>query len=107
MLYHESLVRPVGHNPLDNHERGEAQHRVPPGVGDHDVILTWQSFILGNIEKELYETLEQRRANVVDILPSANAVAVFWPEEDIAELLRMGSAEPQVFLLAFGRAQNR
>jgi len=78
---------------LDDYERGEAEDRVPPGVGYHYVIPTWQSFILGNIEKELYETLEQRRANVVDILSSADAVAVLRPEEDVAELLWMGSAE--------------
>jgi hypothetical protein len=59
-----------------DHERSEAEDRVPPGVGYHYVILTWQSFILGNIEKELYETLEQRPATVVDILFSADAVAV-------------------------------
>ena len=56
-------------------------------MGYHSVIPTWESFILGNIEKELYETLEQRRANVVDILSSADAVAVFRPEEDVAEVL--------------------
>src|SRR5260370_40129162 len=93
LLDHESLVRQVRHNPLDDHECGEAKDRVPPGVGYHDVIPTWQSFIPGNIEKELYETLEQRPANVVDILSSANAVAVLRPEEDVAELLWMGSAE--------------
>jgi hypothetical protein len=62
-------------------------------VGYHNVIPAWQSFILGNIEKELHETSEQRRANVVDVLPSANAVAVLRPEEDVAKLLWMGSAE--------------
>jgi hypothetical protein len=67
---------------LDDHECGEAEDRVPPGVGYHYVIPTCQSFILGNIEKELYETLEQRRANVVDILSSADAVAVLRPEID-------------------------
>ena len=78
---------------MDDHECGEAKDRVPPGVGYHDVIPIWQSFIPGNIEKELYETLEQRPANVVDILSSADAVAVLRPEEDVAELLWMGSAE--------------
>src|ERR1700704_189560 len=89
LLDHESLVRQVRHNPLDDHECGEAEDRVPQGVGYHCVIPTWQSFILGNIEKELYEKLEQRRANVVDILSSADAVAVLRPEEDVAELLWM------------------
>ena len=93
MLDHESLVRPVRHNPLDDHERGETEDRVPPGVGYYYVIPTWQSFILGNFEEELYETLEQRSANVVDILSSADAVAVLRPEEDVAELLWMGRAE--------------
>ena len=78
--------------PLDNHKCSEAKDRIPPGVGYHYVIPVWQSFILGNIEKELHETLEQGRANVVDILSSADAVAVLRPEEDIAELLWMGSA---------------
>jgi len=67
---------------LDDQERGEAKDRVPPGVGYHYVIPTWQSFIFGNIEKELYETLEQRPANVVDILSSADAVAVASWETD-------------------------
>ena len=93
LLDHESLVRQVRHNPLDNHERGESEDRVPPGVGYHHVILARQSFILGHIEKELYETFEQRRANVVDILSSADAVAILRPEEDVAELLWMGRAE--------------
>ena len=78
---------------MDNHERGETEDRVPPGVGYHYVIPTWQSFILGNIEKELHETSKQRRANVVDVFSSADAVAVLRPEEDVAKLLRMGSAE--------------
>ena len=78
---------------MNDHEHGEAEDRVPPGVGHDCVIPTRQSFILGNIEKELYETLEQRRANVVDILSSADAVAVLWPEEDVSELLWMVSAE--------------
>ena len=93
MLDHESLVRQVRHNPLDDHERGEAKDRKPPGVGYHYVVPIWQTFILGNIEKELYETLEQRRANVVDVLSGADTVAVLRPEEDVAELLWMGSAE--------------
>src|SRR6185437_572875 len=93
LLDHESLVRQVRHSPLDDHEGSEAEDRVPPGVGYHYVMLTWQSFIPGNIEKELHETLEQGPANVVDILSSANAVAVLRPEEDVAELLWMGSAE--------------
>src|SRR5260370_15391290 len=93
LLDHESLVRQVRHNALDDHECGETKDRVPPGVGHHYVIPTWQSFILGNIEKELNETSEQRRANVVDVLSSANAVAVLRPEEDVAKLLWMGSAE--------------
>jgi len=58
---------------LDDHERGEAKDRKPPGVSYHYVILIWQSLILGNIEKELHETSEQRRANVVDVLSSADA----------------------------------
>ena len=59
----------------------------------HYVIPVWQSFFLGNIEKELHETSEQRRANVVDILSSADAVAVLRPKEDVTELLWMGNAE--------------
>jgi hypothetical protein len=59
---------------LDDHERCEAEDRVPPGVCYHYVIPTWQSFILGNVEKELYKTLEQRSANVVDILSSADTL---------------------------------
>ena len=78
---------------MDNKECGEAKDRVPPGVGYHYVLPTWQSFILGNIEKELYETSEQRRANVVDVLSGANAVAVLRPEEDVAKLLWMVSAD--------------
>src|ERR1700730_13399629 len=93
LLDHESLLRQVRHDPLDDHECGKAKDRVPPGVGYHSVIPVWQSFILGNIEKELHEASEQRRANVVDILSSADAVAVLRPEEDVAELLWMGSAE--------------
>jgi hypothetical protein len=90
---HEGLVRQVRHNPLDDHERGEAEDRVPPGVGYHDVISAWQAFLLGNIEKELYETLEQRPANVVDILSGADAIAVLRSEEDVPKLLWMSSAE--------------
>ena len=93
LLDHESLVRQVRYNPLDNEECGEAKDRKPPGVGYHDVILIRQSFFPGNIEKELHETLEQRRANVVDVLSGADAVSVLRPEEDVAELLRMGNAE--------------
>src|ERR1700733_958736 len=93
LLDDESLVRQVRHNSLYDHERGEAEDRVPPGVGYHCVIPTRQSFIPGNFEKELYKTLEQRRANVVDILSSADAVAVLRTEEDVAELLWMGSSE--------------
>ena len=93
VLDHESLVRQVRHNTLDDHERGEAEDRVPPGVGYHDVIPAWQSFSLGNLEKELHETSEQRRANVVDVLSSADAVAVLRPEEDVTELLWMSDAE--------------
>jgi hypothetical protein len=93
LLDHESLVRQVRHNPLDDHECGEAEDRVPPGVGYHYVIPTWQPFILGNIEKELHETSKQRRANVVDVLSGADTVAVLRPEEDVAKLLWMGSAE--------------
>ena len=93
MLDHESLVRQVRHNPLDDHERGEAKDRKPPGVSYHSVILIWQSLIPGNIEKELHKTLEQRRANVVDVLSSADAVSVLRPEEDVPELLWMGNAE--------------
>ncbi len=69
------------------------EDRVPPGVGYHYVLATWQSFTLGNIDKELYETLEQRRANVVDVLSIADAVAVLRLEEDVTKLLWMGSAE--------------
>src|SRR5271156_2553518 len=93
LLYHESLVRQVRHNPLDDHECGEAKDRKPPGVSYHYVIPVWQSFILGNIEKELHETREQRRAKVVDVLSSADAVAVLRPKKDVTELLWMGNAE--------------
>jgi len=93
LLDHESLVRQVRHSPLDDHECGEAKDRKPPGVSYHYVIPIWQSLILGNIEKELHETSEQRRANVVDILSSADAVAILRPEEDVPELLWMGNAE--------------
>ena len=92
MLDHESLVRQVRHNPLDDHECGEAKDREPPGVSYHKVMPTWQFFSLGNIEKKLYETLEQRRAKVVDILSSTDSVAILRPEEDVAELLWMASA---------------
>ena len=37
--------------------------------------------------------MEQRRANVVDVLSSSNAVAVLRPEDDVAALLWMGGAE--------------
>jgi hypothetical protein len=93
LLDHEILVRQVGHNPLNDEECGEAKDRKPPGVSHDYVIPIWQSFILGNIEKELHETSEQRRTKVVDVLSSANAVSVLGPEEDVAELLWMGSAE--------------
>jgi hypothetical protein len=93
LLDDESLVRQVRHNPLDNKERGEAKDRKPPGVGYHHVIPIWQSFILGNIEKELHETREQRRAKVVDVLSSTDAVSVLRTEPDVSELLRMGNAE--------------
>ncbi len=76
---------------MDNKECGEAKDRKPPGVGYHCVIPIWQSFILGNIEKELHETSEQRRAHVVDVLSSADAVSVLRPEEDVTELLWMGN----------------
>ena len=79
------------HNPLDDHQCRETKDRKPPGVSYHYVILIWQSLTLGNIEKELYETLEQRPANVVDILSSADAVAVLRPEEDVrSEERRVG-----------------
>jgi hypothetical protein len=78
---------------LDDHECGEAKDRKPPGVGYHYVIPVWQSFILGNIEKELHETREQWRAKVVDVLSSADPIAVLRPEEDVTELLRMCNAE--------------
>ena len=78
---------------MDNKECGEAKDRKPPGVGYHYVIPIWQSFIFGNLEKELHETSEQRRAKVVDVLSSADAVSVLRPEEDVAELLWMGNAE--------------
>jgi hypothetical protein len=68
---------------LDDHECGEAKDRKPPGVGYHYVILTWQSFILGNIEKELYETLEQRRAEVVDVLSGADALRLSGPKKTL------------------------
>jgi|GEM_PF-5157129 hypothetical protein len=58
---------------------------------DPFVRTTYQSLI--DIEKELHETLEQRRTDVVDVLSSADAVPVFRPEEDVAEVLWMGSAE--------------
>ena len=45
--------------------------------------LPGDTCILGNIEKELYETSEQRRANVIDILSSANAVAFLRPEKTL------------------------
>ena len=93
LLDHESLVGPVRHNTLDDHERGEAEDRVPPGVSYHYVIPAWQSFILGDLEKELHEALKQGPANVVDILSGADAIAVLRPEEDVAELLWLGSAE--------------
>jgi leucyl aminopeptidase (aminopeptidase T) len=82
LLDHESLVRQVRNNTLDDHECGETEDRVP-SVGHHDVIPTWQSFILGSIEKELYETLEQRRAKVVDILSSADAVRFSGPKKTL------------------------
>src|SRR5260370_33858293 len=81
LLDHESLVRQVRHNPLDDHECGEAKNIKPPCVGYHDVIPIWQSFILGNIEKALHETSEQRRAKVVDVLSSADAAAVLRTAE--------------------------
>src|ERR1700730_18007220 len=93
LLDHESLVRQVRHNALDNKECSETKDRKPPGVGYHYVIPIWQSFILGNIEKELHETSEQRRANVVDILSSADAIAIHRPKEDVTEQLWMGDAE--------------
>ena len=93
LLGHESLVRQARHNSLDNKECGEAKDRKPPGVGYHDVIPIWQSFILGNIEKELHETGEQRSTKVVDVLSSADAISVLRPEPDVAELLWMGNAE--------------
>ena len=62
-------------------------------MGCHYVIPTWESFILGNIEKELHEAFKQRRADIVDVLPGPGAVAVFRPEEDVAEVLWMGGAE--------------
>ena len=77
----DDQFRQVGHNLLDDHECGEAKDRKPPGVSYYDVILIWQSLILGNIEKELHESSEQRRADVVDELPCADAVAVLRPEE--------------------------
>jgi hypothetical protein len=78
---------------LDNKECGKAKDRKPPGVSDHDVIPIWQSFSLGDLEKELHKTFEQRSAYVVNVLSSTDAVAVLRPEEDVAELLWMGSAE--------------
>jgi hypothetical protein len=62
-------------------------------VSYHYVIPVWQSFFLGNIEKELHETSEQRRSKVVDILSSADAIAVLRPKEDVTKLLWVGSAE--------------
>ena len=70
-----------------------------PKIVNHQVkattlsFLIWQSFILGDIEKELHETPKQRRAKVVDVLSGPHAVAVLRPEEDVAERLWMGSAE--------------
>jgi hypothetical protein len=78
---------------LDDHECREAKDRVPPGVGYHGVVLVGQSFSLGDLEEELYETSEQRSAKVIDVLSSANAVSVLRPKEDVAELLWMGNAE--------------
>jgi hypothetical protein len=67
LLDHESLVRQVRHNPLDNKECGEAKDRKPPGLGYDYVIPIWQSFILGNIEKDLHETSEQRRTEMPQV----------------------------------------
>jgi len=71
LLDHESPVRQIRHNPLDNNECREAEDRKPPGVSHHYVILARKSFIPGDIEKELHESSEQRRATVVDILSGA------------------------------------
>jgi hypothetical protein len=93
LLGHESLVRQSRHSSLDNKECSEAEDRKPPSVGYYDVIRGWQSFILGNFEEELHETREQRRAKVVDVLSSADAVSVLRSEEDVAELLWMANTE--------------
>ena len=78
---------------MDNKECGEAKDRKPPGVGYHFVVPVGQSFSLGNLEEELHETREQRSAKVVDVLSSADAVSVLRPEEDVAKLLWMVSAD--------------
>jgi hypothetical protein len=84
LLDHESLVRQARHNALVNKECGEAKNIKPPGVRYYDVIPIGQTFSFGNIEKELHETFEQRRAKVVDVLSSTDAVSVLRPEEDVA-----------------------
>jgi hypothetical protein len=63
--------------------------------------LFGQSFILGNIEKELYETPEQRRAKVIDVLSGADAVAALRPEEDVAIGSRLNRTQPRVRSHAF------
>jgi hypothetical protein len=85
LLDHESLVRQVRHNPLDDHECGEAKNIKPPSVGYHYVIPIWQSFFLGNIEKELHETSEQRRTKVVDVFSSADAATSAYPKRPITD----------------------
>ena len=93
LLGHEALVRQSRYNSLDNEESGQPKDIEPPGVGYYDVVLVWQSFSLGNLEKELHEAREQWCAKVVDILSSVKTVPVFRTEPDVAELLRMGNAE--------------
>jgi hypothetical protein len=52
-------------------------------VGYHDVIPTWQSFILGDIEKELYETRKQRSAKVIDVLSSPAPILFSGPNQTL------------------------
>jgi hypothetical protein len=63
---------------LDNKECGEAKNIKPPGVRYHDVISIGQTFSLGNIETDLHETFEQRRAKVVNVLSSRNESTRFF-----------------------------
>ena len=70
-----------------------------PKIVYHQVWATTMSSLLGNpsslatSKKSCTKRWNKGAANVVDILSSADAVAVLRPEEDVAELLWMGSAE--------------